>query len=202
LLRQGARGTPVTLLQQALAAAGFSAGAADGSFGPKTQAAVKAFQTARGLTADGVVGPKTWTALQAAATAPRGSTGTASVSDGFEGASYVARGTGYYPANNAMEGGFVDRKGKPLHTLQQFLAGDAPYVAVAMDPKAFPYGTVLRIPELEQKYGQAIKFEVVDTGGAFMGKGTSRIDICTANAKASLDATVNGPLHLEVVSQP
>jgi 3D (Asp-Asp-Asp) domain-containing protein len=95
-----------------------------------------------------------------------------------------------------MEGGFLDRKGKPLHTLQDFLSGKAPYVSVAMDSKAFPYGTKLRIPELEKKYGRPIEFRVVDTGGAFKGKGTSRIDICTANRKASLDPTVNGKLTL------
>lgn len=36
---------------------------ADGIFGPKTKAAVVAYQTAAGLSADGIVGPKTWAAL-------------------------------------------------------------------------------------------------------------------------------------------
>jgi peptidoglycan hydrolase-like protein with peptidoglycan-binding domain len=113
-----------------------------------------------------------------------------------QGAQYQARGTGYYPANTRLEGGFLDRKGKPLNTLQDYLAGKAPYVSVAMDSKAFPYGTRLRIPELEKKYGRSIDFRVVDTGGAFRNKGTSRIDICTANEKASLDPTINGKLTL------
>jgi hypothetical protein len=110
-----------------------------------------------------------------------------------------ARGTGYYPANNKMEGGFKDRQGHKLYTLQDYLAGKAPYVSVAMDSHAAKYGQQVRIPEMEQKYGRPIDFRVVDTGGAFRGKGTSRIDICTANNRASHDSTINGPLTIDFV---
>ncbi len=109
---------------------------------------------------------------------------------------YSARGTGYYPSSSALEGGFTDRKGQPLYTLQQYLAGGAPYVTVAMDTSAFTYGTKLRIPQLEQRYGKCIEFQVRDTGGRFRGTGTGRIDIATANNAASLDSTINGPLTL------
>ncbi|WP_434384855.1 peptidoglycan-binding protein [Melittangium boletus] len=72
-LREGAKGASVTTLQNKLKAAGFNPGAVDGAFGPKTTAAVKAFQKARGLAADGVVGPKTWSALNAAGASSGGS---------------------------------------------------------------------------------------------------------------------------------
>jgi peptidoglycan hydrolase-like protein with peptidoglycan-binding domain len=62
MLRVGSRGPEVEALQQQLAAAGHEC-AVDGQFGPRTHAAVVAFQRARGLAADGVVGPMTWAAL-------------------------------------------------------------------------------------------------------------------------------------------
>lgn len=50
-------------IQQALAARGFDPGNIDGIWGRRTAAAVRAFQTSRGLVADGVVGPRTLAAL-------------------------------------------------------------------------------------------------------------------------------------------
>lgn len=57
-LERGAKGGEVTELQKRLAAAGHDL-SNDGDFGPKTRAAVMAFQRANGLRADGIVGPKT-----------------------------------------------------------------------------------------------------------------------------------------------
>jgi 3D (Asp-Asp-Asp) domain-containing protein len=176
-------------IQTQLLSRGFNPGDVDGKMGPQTRRAIEAFQRANGLGVDGVVGRNTGAALF----------GEVRGSDTFEparGRSYSSRGTGYFPDASPMEGGFVDRIGRPLHTLQDHLAGRASYVSVAMDSSAFPYGTKLRIPELEAKYGRPIEFRVVDTGGAFRGKGTSRIDICTENRRASLDPTINGPLTL------
>lgn len=62
-LQEGSTGPAVMALQKALAAAGFSPGAADGNFGPGTTQAVIAFQKARSLSADGVAGPATQAAL-------------------------------------------------------------------------------------------------------------------------------------------
>lgn len=61
----------MVLLQQALERAGMRPGPIDGDFGPSTLAAVRRFQTARGLEVDGVVGPATWNALRQNAPAAR-----------------------------------------------------------------------------------------------------------------------------------
>lgn len=59
-LRRGATGDLVKKVQAKVGVT------ADGNFGPKTEAALRAFQRAHGLTPDGIVGPKTWAALDAA----------------------------------------------------------------------------------------------------------------------------------------
>lgn len=62
-LQCGSTGPDVTALQNALAAKGFDPGAADGNFGPGTEAQVKLFQASVGLPADGIAGPNTEAAL-------------------------------------------------------------------------------------------------------------------------------------------
>jgi peptidoglycan hydrolase-like protein with peptidoglycan-binding domain len=63
ILGNGARGGDVAELQGLLKVAGHDPGAADGYFGPKTEASVKAFQQVRGITQDGIVGSGTRSAL-------------------------------------------------------------------------------------------------------------------------------------------
>ena len=53
VLRKGCKGEGVKMMQEALGVA------ADGSFGPGTERALKTWQTANGLTADGIAGPMT-----------------------------------------------------------------------------------------------------------------------------------------------
>ena len=64
-LRKGDSGLTVQWLQEMLLAAGHELGKADGVFGSKTEAAVRAFQRASGLVADGIAGKKTIAALTA-----------------------------------------------------------------------------------------------------------------------------------------
>ena len=62
-LKLGASGSDVVKLQKGLLELGLNLGSADGKFGPKTEAALKQFQTNKGLLADGIAGVKTLTAL-------------------------------------------------------------------------------------------------------------------------------------------
>ena len=62
LIKRGSKGAAVLQLQKSLNKHGYKL-SEDGSFGPATEAAVKAFQKANGLEVDGEVGPITWTAL-------------------------------------------------------------------------------------------------------------------------------------------
>jgi hypothetical protein len=62
-VKVGSAGRAVLALQKRLVALGHDPGPVDGSFGAKTEVAVRRFQQANSLAADGVVGPGTWAAL-------------------------------------------------------------------------------------------------------------------------------------------
>lgn len=57
IIRKGSKGDQVKMVQEKLGLT------ADGDFGPRTEAAVKAWQAENGLTADGIIGPKTMAKL-------------------------------------------------------------------------------------------------------------------------------------------
>ena len=81
--------------------------------------------------------------------------------------SYWPSQSGMSAAQQLMEGGQNDRKGKPLHTLQDAQAGIAPYCSVACDYTVFPYGLAVKIPSIDP----SVTFRLVDTGGHFYGSG-------------------------------
>jgi peptidoglycan hydrolase-like protein with peptidoglycan-binding domain len=58
-IRRGTRGYDVAVLQFLLRRHGLRVGRLDGSFGPRTAAAVRRFQRRAGLTPDAIVGPRT-----------------------------------------------------------------------------------------------------------------------------------------------
>ena len=97
-LRRGSRGEAVARLQAALTAAGFDTGGADGVFGAGSEAAVRAFQTARGLTSDGIAGAATWQALGSGGTTGGtmgGTTAANSLQLSAAGAAFIGRFEGF-----------------------------------------------------------------------------------------------------------
>jgi peptidoglycan hydrolase-like protein with peptidoglycan-binding domain len=62
-LKYGSKGIEVTELQKRLISEGYLSATANGTFGPATESAVKAFQKAHGLEQLGSVGPGTRAAL-------------------------------------------------------------------------------------------------------------------------------------------
>ncbi|WP_327677204.1 glycoside hydrolase domain-containing protein [Streptomyces sp. NBC_00467] len=64
VIRTGSTGEAVTRIQRALTAALGRTVGIDGAFGAGTEAAVRDYQSSRGLSSDGIAGPATWSALQ------------------------------------------------------------------------------------------------------------------------------------------
>lgn len=108
-IRLGSTGASVRELQKRLNARGYGT-SVDGSFGPRTKAAVKAYQKNNRLTPDGTVGEQTWGSLSATAAvqggtaaAPKGGTAASTqgvstpASTGIVSAKSMDR-TGYSPS--------------------------------------------------------------------------------------------------------
>jgi|GEM_PF-729890 len=116
-LRIGSSGPKVIELQIALNASGVVTPAlvTDGKFGPKTHAAVRAFQVSKGLVADGIVGPRTGAALQViiigGANLPPGCTSTIGFSP-ITGARCDSGG-GTFPPGCTSASGFSTTTGQP-----------------------------------------------------------------------------------------
>lgn len=102
--------------------------------------------------------------------------------------------TGYWPSTataseQKMEGKPVDRKGAPLHTVEDFLAGKSDHVSVSGDYTIFPYGQKILIP-----WGNStITGRVTDTGSHFFGAlkvyriaGREPLDICVLSSSTKI----------------
>ena len=125
VVRRGHRDHPVRTLQHLLRARGQAVGV-DGVFGPETEAAVRAFQTGKGLSADGIVGPQTWPAL--IVTVRQGSRGDAvrGVQEEFQ-----FRNLSGDPSRGLqVDGTFGPRTHEAVRGFQQALSLDVPSVAV------------------------------------------------------------------------
>lgn len=125
LVRTGDRDHPVRTLQHLLRARNHPV-TVDGVFGPKTDAAVRAFQMDAHLAVDGVVGPDTWSAL--IITVRRGSRGDAvrGVQEEFQ-----FRNLSGDPGNGPqIDGVFGPATEASVRAFQQALAVDITSVAV------------------------------------------------------------------------
>lgn len=107
-LRVGSSGDAVACLQSKI-----DGGlVADGSFGPKTQAAVKVWQAAKGLVADGVFGPKSRAVLEASAPVVSGPCTGGAVYNSVTGALCSAAPTTTLPAGCTSTAGFSPTTGQ------------------------------------------------------------------------------------------
>ena len=110
---------------------------------------------------------------------------------------FTAKATGYHPVSSdspdyKMEGGNQDALGQPIHTLDAFRRGEVPDVTVAVDRSSPLFGQSGFSPDLNAP----VKF--TDTGSAFKGKGTSRVDVARDNASGANSDENNGDLTFQV----
>ena len=125
VVQKGSQGHPIRTLQLLLRAREHHI-AVDGLFGPATEAAVKAFQTSKGLAADGIVSPQTWTTL--VIQVKKGSKGDAvrGVQEEFQ----FRSGSGDPTKGLQIDGIFGPQTESTVRGFQHALSLDIPSVAV------------------------------------------------------------------------
>lgn len=108
------------------------------------------------------------------------------------GGTFAVHATGYWPfqaglsdAARKMEGAPVDRKGLPLHTVEDFFSGKSDHVSVAADYTIFPYGQKVIV----NWFDKTVTGRITDTGGHFHGSkkiyrvtGEEPLDFCVASS--------------------
>ncbi|XP_078033254.1 uncharacterized protein LOC144468022 [Augochlora pura] len=110
----------------------------------------------------------------------------------------------YFPDfSSDDESDHLDARMKKLRTLQDFLDGRAEFVTVSMDlDSGIPYGTKVCIPELNEKFGHQIPFQVRDSShyrdGSKKLPDFSHVDICVRTEEDTYDNYVNGIVTLYV----
>lgn len=82
-----------------------------------------------------------------------------------------------------LEGGVNDRKGHPLHSLEDFFDGKSDHVSLSGDDSAWPYGQKITFPWSD---GRTVVGRVTDTGGHFRGVGK----VYQATGKEPIDVPV------------
>lgn len=140
--------------------------------------------TTAGNTANTGTTGTTGTATTTGTTTTAGTTPTGTTAQG-SGAPLKVKATGYFPpppggyaskAEERMEGGALDCRGRKLRTLQQYNAADpTSYVSCATDPRVIRTGTYFTLDEFP-----GIKFLACDVGGGIKG---NHIDICCQTEK-------------------
>lgn len=181
IYKLGSKGDAVREIQLALRLAGYNV-TIDSTYGPKTEAAVKAFQRSRGIAADGIAGPKTLALLHdVLSIGQQQSKGGLNITPGYiyqhvtrcdnRPVSYIAI---HYTA------GTTSRRGQAMQTRQVFLQRNASADFVVDDD------TIVQVnPDLRNYYCWAVgdAKNKWTGGGRLNGQATNRntisIEMCS-----------------------
>jgi peptidoglycan L-alanyl-D-glutamate endopeptidase CwlK len=202
-LKNGSSGDDVKRLQQALNTAGFDCGQPDGAFGSGTEAAVRAFQAAKGLGADGVAGVLTKAAL--GIIVPPGPDVTGSVT--------VAKVMIMMP--DTVRANVATHLPNVLAALTAVALGDRPMILMALGTIYVETGRFAPIPEeISQFNTDSVPFDRYDDradlgnrgapdGADFKGRGfvqvTGRNNYARYSAVAGIDLVANPDKALDSV---